>query len=387
MVSRMNMHPHNKHSALRAFTVIAILALPTFSAGPLSAWTLGDLARIPGENTVRPEKAVKEAPAGEGKCLFDAVNDLSICDDPEVRGFIHVYLTRGRPYVVRSIRRSRLYLDEVDAVVRSTPGAPPDIALLPLLESGFNPQAVSRSRAVGLWQFLGPTAKILKMQDDAWVDERRDVEKSTRAAMRHLANLQSVFGSWDLALAAYNGGAGHVRRAMNRTRTTTLAGLNKRGALRRETAEYVARYAALMVIYKNQDIFGIAEEIGETDARETGVMELEFPVHIERLARVAGITVDEIRALNPQLKTVLTPIYERAYRLKLPAEAIRALEEDEEMSYAIKFTSIKKHVVRRGDSINRLAQRYNSRPESIILINNIQNPAKLRPGRTIYIPI
>ncbi|HSV95647.1 MAG TPA: transglycosylase SLT domain-containing protein [Spirochaetota bacterium] len=383
----MHTQSRKKHFALTACATVLLLALPAPSIDHLFAWILRDLALIPRENTVRPEKTAVETPTREEICLFDEVNDLSICDDPEVRRFIHVYLTRGRPYVVRSIQRSRLYLDEVDMIVRSTPGAPPDIALLPLLESGFSPQAVSRSRAVGLWQFLGPTAKILKMRNDAWVDERRDVEKSTRAAMRHLANLQSVFGSWDLALAAYNGGAGHVRRAMNRTRATSLAGLKKSGALHKETAEYVARYAALMVIYKNQDIFGIADEIGETVARETGVMELGFPVHIERLARVAGITVEEIRALNPQLKSVLTPIYERAYRLKLPAEAIRALEEDGDMSYAIKFGSIRKHVVRRGDSIGRIAKRYNSDPESIILINNIQNPARLRPGQTIYIPI
>ncbi|MCU0844444.1 MAG: transglycosylase SLT domain-containing protein [Spirochaetes bacterium] len=383
----MRIQSRKKNFALTACAAVLMLALPAPSIDHLYAWSLRDLARIPRQDVRTPITADKTAPPSDEKCLFDAVNDLSICDDPEVRRFIHVYLTRGRPYVVRAIRRSRLYLDEVDMIVRNTPGAPPDIALLPLLESGYSPRAVSRSKAVGLWQFLGPTAKILKLQDDAWVDERRDVEKSTIAAMRHLANLQSVFGSWDLALAAYNGGAGHVRRAMNKTRVSTLAGLNKRGALRKETSEYVARYAALLVIYRNQDIFGIADELGETDVRETGVIELEFPAHIGRLARVAGTTVDEIRALNPQLKTVLTPIYERAYRLKLPAEAIRALEKDGEMSYAIKFTSIRKHVVRRGESINLIARRYNSRPESIILINNIQDPARLRPGKTIYIPI
>ncbi len=375
------------HVPSTACVIVLTLMLSALSAGRLHAWTLRDLAHIPRDGSIVFETPAMTAPAPEEQCLFDAVNDLTICDDPEVCKFIHIYLTRGRPYALRAIRRSRLYLDEVDSIVRNTPGAPPDIALLPLLESGYNPQAVSRSGAVGLWQFLGNTSRILGLQNDAWVDERRDVKKSTAAAMRHLASLNSVFGSWDLALAAYNGGAGHVRRAMNRTHTTTLAGLKKRGALRSETAEYVARYAALMVIYKNRGIFGIADEIGETEVRETGVMELEFPVHIGRVARVAGITVDEIRALNPQLKAVLTPIYARNYRLRLPVKAISALGEDTEISYAIKFTSIKKHVVRRGDSINRIARRYNSDPDSIMLINNIQNPARLRPGRTIYIPI
>jgi len=127
--------------------------------------------------------------------------------------------------------------------------------------------------------------------------------------------------------------------------------------------------------------------MAESGRRETGVMELEYPAHLERLARVAGITVEEIQALNPQLKSVLTPIYARNYRLRLPAAAVLALEESEENDYAIRFTAIKKHVVRRGDSINKIAKRYNSNPESIMLINNIQDPTRLRPGRTIYIPI
>jgi len=149
----------------------------------------------------------------------------------------------------------------------------------------------------------------------------------------------------------------------------------------------VARYAALMVIFKNRDLFGLTEEMEQHEPREIGVIELEFPAHLERLSRVAGVTVEEIRALNPQLKSVLTPVYARDYRLRLPVEAIRALEESDDTGYAIRFTEIKKHVVRRGESINKIAARYNSNPETIMLINNIQNPAKLRPGRTLYIPI
>lgn len=386
MVSLMRIFRTKSRVTVVLVTTAFMLSASPPRAGGLYAWTLGGLARIPGASTPSIDTG-KAEPADGGKCLFDAVNDLSICDDPEVRKFIHVYLTGGRPYTIRAFQRSELYLDEVRRIVLETPGAPPDIALLPLLESGYSPVAVSRSRAVGLWQFLGGTAKILGLRDDAWVDERRDVEKSTAAAMRHLANLNSVFGSWDLALAAYNGGAGYLRRSMIKTGRATLPALKKAGALRRETSEYVARYAALMVIFKNRDIFGLTEEMEGREPREIGVIELEFPAHLERLARVAGVTVEEIRALNPQLKSVLTPVYARDYRLRLPVEAVRALEESEDTGYAIRFTAIKKHVVRRGESINKIAARYNSNPETIMLINNIQNPAKLRPGRTIYIPI
>lgn len=339
------------------------------------------------EDEFDPEKDIQFLPPLRGKSFFEAVNDLSICRDPEVRKFIYVYLTRGREYTIRAIERSMLYHGTVEEIIREDPGIPPDISLLPLLESGYNPHAVSRSKAVGAWQFLGRTSRILGLRTDRFIDERRDPAKSTAAAVRHLKNLHSIFNSWDLTLAAYNGGAGYVKRTMLRTRKASLLELKRSGALRRETSEYVSRYAALMVIYKNRDLFGIAEDIGRIETPLTQTLELEYPVDIRTVAEKAGIALETIQRLNPELSTNLTPPDIRGYGLRLPADAVRRLEPERESLYAFRCTAVKRHIVRRGESLQKIAQRYKASPETIMLLNDIQNPKRLRPGRELYIPI
>lgn len=374
--------------------VIALISFFSFARAAF-AWRLFDLlsyekqskkaAAVKGE--FDPEKDIQFLPPLRGKSFFEAVNDLSICRDPEVRKFIYVYLTRGREYTIRAIERSMLYRGTVEEIIGGDPGIPPDISLLPLLESGYNPRAVSRSKAVGAWQFLGRTSRILGLRTDRFIDERRDPAKSTTAAVRHLKNLNSIFNSWELTLAAYNGGAGYVKRAMLRTRKTSLLELKRSGALRRETSEYVSRYAALMVIYKNRDLFGIAEDIGKLEPPVTETLELEYPVDIRSVAEKAGIALETIQRLNPELSTNLTPPDIKGYGLRLPADAVRRLEPDKESLYAFKCTTVKRHIVRRGESLQKIAQRYKASPETIILLNDIQNPKRLRPGRELYIPI
>ncbi len=372
-------------------TLIAFFALTGQSFG----WQLFDLLshkkpekKLPIKaEKFDPEKDIQFLPPLRGKSFFEAVNDLSICRDPEVRRFINIYLTRGREYTIRAIERSMLYHGAVEDIIRRHPEFPSDIALLPLLESGYNPRAVSRSKAVGAWQFLGKTSRILGLKTDRFIDERRDPEKSTEAAVRHLKNLNSIFNSWELTLAAYNGGAGYVKRAMLRTRKNSLLELKKSGVLRRETAEYVSRFAALAVIYKNQGLFEIADDIEKTEPPAAEILELEYPVDIRAVAEKAGIALETIQRLNPELSTMLTPPGIKGYGLRLPADTVRRLEPDRESLYAFKCTAVKRHIVRRGESLQKIAQRYKTNPETIILLNDIQNPKRLRPGRELYIPI
>ena len=177
------------------------------------------------------EDAIYLPPLGK-KDLFESINDMSIFHRKDVRKYIYIYLTKGRKYIIRALRRSNLYIDIIKEKFKRYPEIPEEIVLLPLLESGFNPYAVSRSRAVGLWQFIRPTSRILGLKNNRWIDERRDVEKSTHAAIRHLKNLYGIFQSWDFTLAAYNGGAGHVMRAMKKTDKRNFWELHKTGVLK-----------------------------------------------------------------------------------------------------------------------------------------------------------
>ncbi len=333
-----------------------------------------------------PDKFFFFLPPLGKKTFFEAVDDLSICRNAEVRKYLYIYLTSGRRYVVNSIERSKFYLETVRDIAEEHHGIPADIILLPLLESGYNPFAVSRSHAVGLWQILGSTAKMLGLQNNRWVDERRDVEKSTRAALKHLGNLHSIFKSWDLALAAYNGGAGYVKRTMIKTGAKTFWELHATGKLRNETAEYVARYAALMVIFKNQRLFGIDDEISKEMPEESDSLILEYPVNIRHVAREGGVSLELLQKLNPELQGSLTPPFRKNYGLRLPVSLIRKLEEDKDKLYIIKFNSVRSHTVRRGECISTIARRYNSTPRNIILLNDIHNPGYIHPGQKLYIP-
>ncbi|TFH38244.1 MAG: hypothetical protein E4G96_10755, partial [Chrysiogenales bacterium] len=141
-----------------------------------------------------PNRDILYLPQIGGRDIFESTRDFSICRNREVRRHIYLYLTSKRPYLVRAIERSYLYEDAIREVFRENSDLPADLLLLPLLESCFDPYAVSTSRAVGLWQIMSNTAGPLGLRANRWIDERRNVEKSTLAAVRHLRAMHSVFG-------------------------------------------------------------------------------------------------------------------------------------------------------------------------------------------------
>jgi len=270
-----------------------------------------------------PEKDTLYLPGLENKELFESIEDLSMCRNEDVRKYIYLYLTSGREYLVKSIERSHIYIDIINDIMKKNPDIPAEIALLPLLESGFDPNAVSRSNAVGLWQFLQSTSSHLDIKSNKWVEERRDIEKSTEAAIRHLRYLHKTLNSWDLALAAYNGGDGQIKRAMDKTDSRNIWDLIKSGTLTKETSEYVPRYAALVIIYNNQRIFGIEDEIRTPQNEITEVVNLNYQMNINLISEKCGIDIDEIKRYNPELNTQFTPPSSENYTLRLTADSAK----------------------------------------------------------------
>ncbi len=281
-----------------------------------------------------PDEDILYLPGLEGKELFAAVNDLSITRKTEVRKFIYIYLTRGREYVKNAIERSNLYMDTIMGVISSHPEIPAEIALLPLLESGFNPRAVSKSRAVGLWQFIPGTSALLGLKNDRWVDERRNIRKSTEAAVRHLKGLYSVYGNWELALAAYNGGAGYISKMLKKTGTSDLWDLRETGELKKETDEYVPRFIAMLLIYKNQKMFGISGELQETEPLDPVTVKLTRQVNLKRLSAALKLDYQTLRLYNPELNRILTPPV-KSYALRLPREAAELFMKDPDRHIAL----------------------------------------------------
>jgi membrane-bound lytic murein transglycosylase D len=305
-----------------------------------------------------PDRDILYLPKLEGKGLFQSIDDLSICRKAQVRKYIYIYLTRGRRYLINGISRSHRYMETIESVFNGKNGLPEDLKLLPLLESGFNPRAVSRSNAIGLWQFLFNTSKHLDLRVNRWVDERRDIKKSTIAAARHLSNLYKMFNSWPLALAAYNGGGGYLKRTLAKTGTTDIWELIDSGKLREETRQYLPRFIALAVIYKHRGLFGIDKEIPEDETPVTGNFILDYPVKLRHISRFSGVPEKKIREFNPQLRRNITPPGFRNYSIRLPADAAEELEKNRKKLNRYRISRIKTYRVKRGDSLGGIARRF-----------------------------
>lgn len=205
---------------------------------------------------------------------------------------------------------------------------PSDLVYLSLVESGFNPHAYSRARATGPWQFMKGTAILYGLRVDQYVDERRDPIKSTIAAARYLRDLYDMFGTWPLAMAAYNAGEGKVMRALQKSRADSFWEIAQTKLIRRETKEYVPRFMAATIIAKNPGQYGFIQEPPAPHQFEEIIVHRS--IQLQSLAVAAGIPFTELSRLNPELRRDVTPPDDLNYHLKVPVgsreAAIQALE-------------------------------------------------------------
>lgn len=206
-----------------------------------------------------------------------------------------------RPDAIRQVaERSRRYIFHIVEQLELR-DMPTELALLPYVESAFNPDAVSHAKAAGLWQFIPSTGTLFNLDQDAWRDDRRNVIASTRAALDYLQELHDQFDDWQLALAAYNWGPGNVSRALQRNEA---AGLDTHYAdlqMPRETAQYVPRLQALKNIIATPERFGVAlPSIANHPFFDT--VTITKDVNVDMAAQLAGISVSDFRALNPSYK-------------------------------------------------------------------------------------
>jgi membrane-bound lytic murein transglycosylase D len=346
--------------------IIIIAVTLFFTDNTLLAWGLFNLFtetqfNIEGLHNVESfdsDRDILYLPINKDKDIFESARDLSVCRKKAVRKHIYLYLTSKRNYLIRAIERSYLYEDIMMEVFKKNQDIPEELRLLPLLESCFDPGAVSSSKAVGLWQFVDNTARPLGLERNRWLDERRSITKSTEAALRHFRNIRGCFPDWALTLAAYNGGAGYVRRAMDKNHCKDFWKLSEGGFLREETSEYVPKYIALMLIYNNQRLFGISDEIRIPEKMETGYFALQQPVDLRNVARLSGIPMQKIRELNPELISTMTPPVIKNYKLNMPVEAKKKLEEQSRELYKNKISRIVKHRIKRGETISKIARLY-----------------------------
>ena len=295
----------------------------------------------------------------------------------------------GKKFVVKCLQRAPKWLPYLRRIAVEE-SMPQEIAFLSMIESAYNPNAVSRAAAVGLWQFIRSTGEIygLNAERSMWLDERRDPEKASRAAMRHLRDLYNQFGHWHLALAAYNCGAGCVQRAIRRSGKENPDFWDIRHNLPRETRNYVPMYIAAVRVSMSPEAYGY--DLGELEFEEPykfETYELTESVNIEALAKCAGMTEEEFRGLNPELISHSTPPDVESYTIKLPtgtsqlfAARFETLSEDEKRPWIF-------HQIRRGETLTGIANKYGVSRKEIASINGLRSyRSRIRAGAVLRIP-
>lgn len=267
---------------------------------------------------------------------------------------------------------------------------PQEIIYLSMIESGMNPNAVSSAKAVGLWQFMRATGELydLNSKGSIFIDERRDPEKSTRAAMRHLRDLYNEFGDWHLALAAYNCGAGCVSRNIRRANKDTINFWTIREFLPSETRGYVPRYISAAKIALDPENYGFqVDSLNFHPIYEYDTFSLNESVNLEAIAKSANTTVDVIKDLNPELLFNCTPPDILPYNIKIPKGSIEIFAHNFTLLTPQEKEPFLTHTVQNKETLPSIARRYNVDLNELAKINNIPSNSRLRKGKELRIPV
>jgi membrane-bound lytic murein transglycosylase D len=310
--------------------------------------------------------------------------DLPIRVNDDVKKWMRYFLGSGRKYYRRYLARSTRYRPMIEASLKAR-GMPLDLFYLSMIESGFSPHAYSSAGAAGLWQFMSATALAYDLRVDWWIDERRDPERATDAATRHLQDLHRTFGDWYLAAAAYNAGAGRIRRAMTKTGPGDFWFVAKPGILPEETRNYVPKLIAAAIIGHHPTRYGFTDIQYETPL---GYDKVQVPASttVASMAKCASLSQDDFGALNPALRRWALPPDPASYTIKVPkgaGEDFRACVSRLPPTERIAFT---RHKVRKGESLGSIAKRYGVSADALAAANDLTNRHRLVVGMELVIP-
>ncbi|MDP1765837.1 MAG: transglycosylase SLT domain-containing protein [Methylotenera sp.] len=290
----------------------------------------------------------------------------------------------SRPdYIKRMVERSQRYLFHIVEEVEKR-GMPTEIALLPMIESAFNPQAYSTSSASGIWQFIPSTGKHFGLKQNWWVDNRRNVTFATDAALEYLQKLYGMFGSWDLALAAYNAGEGTVGRAIERNRKLGLPTNYESLSLPAETRNYVPKLQAIKNLMTNPGDYGLKIQ---TIANTPYFTKVNAPAQIDAhlAARFAEITDSEFLALNPSYNRPVITSSGDKHELLLPILSAQTFRNNL-ASYDKPLVSWQTYYAKRGERMDNIASKFGIQVDQLRTANNLPARDKFKNASTILVP-
>lgn len=295
-----------------------------------------------------------------------------------------IYLTQKRRDVMEAwLTRSEVYFPMIEKIFKEE-GVPDELKHLAMIESGLVPYARSRARAVGMWQFIAATGKAYGLEIDWWVDERRNPEKATRAAARHLKDLHSNWKDWHLAIAGYNISPRGLKRAIR-------AGGGQEDYwsayryLPRETRNYVPMFIAATIVASNPEQFGFKSSYAGTE-QVFDIQYVDGLLALTDLAEAAGMSLQELKILNPELLKWATPPGQK-YPLKIKkGSSEQFLAAYKDIPRNNEMGSVSFHTVSRGETLGRIASRYGTTVRSLYEINDNLS-SLIRPGQKIAVPI
>lgn len=290
----------------------------------------------------------------------------------------------SRPdYVKRMVQRSQKYLFHIVEEVQKR-GMPTEIALLPMVESGFNPKAYSTSRASGIWQFIPSTGKNFGLKQDWWVDNRRGVTAATDAALTYLQKLHGMFGSWDLALAAYNAGEGTVQRAINRNRNQGLPTDYESLNLPLETKNYVPKLQAIKNIMTHPEQYGLTID---AISNRPYFIKVNAPqqIDVHLAAKLAEISFNEFTALNPEYNRPIATAKGSVHEILLPVSAAQTFT-DNLSNYDKPLVNWQAYHAKRGERMDYIASKFGINVAQLREANGMSAGNKVASTSTMLVP-
>jgi len=316
--------------------------------------------------------------------LLHIPHDLPLTVNKPVLSFLNFFQTRrGRQIIEHSLARSGRYMPMVRRVLKQQ-GVPQDLMYLPLCESGYQPRAVSRAGARGLWQFMPMRGREYGLEINRWEDQRMDPEDSTRAAAEHLRDLYGMFHDWYLALAAYDAGPLTVARAIERTGYADFWQLYRLNALPVETKNYVPIMLAMTLVAKDPSLYGIQitnpEKPVATEAFRPG-----HSIDLRLVADAIGVKVKSLLDLNPALFGTVTPD-DATFVLHIPAHTKNKLEAALTAIPESRWVGWRLHRVVAGETLETVAAKYHVRSASLAEANSIPPDDPIAPGKLLLVP-
>jgi membrane-bound lytic murein transglycosylase D len=337
--------------------------------------------------------------------VVDVHTDMPVRLDPSVSKWLDYFTGGGREHMLKWLVRAARVQPVIEAELAKH-GMPKDMFYLAMIESGLSFKARSRAKAKGLWQFMLPTARAFGLRVDSWTDERRSLVASTEAASKYLKKLYRRFGSWHLAMAAYNAGPGKVRRAIRLSGTRDFFKLRRYRYLRRETKDYVPKFMAALLIGKNPERYGFSVERKIGSKVATKKIRLKNAYMVKDLARYYGVSVGEFKVWNPHLLRSKTPPISRkakpfyiyvAKRFPSPAAFSSSLADNpgntkrnhkknsRSQKKAAAFKRLKTYRVQSGDTFSAISRRYGTSVAELRRLNPALRARFLRPGKHIKV--